>query len=161
MPTPDLHVELSEVAAAQLCDLVPAMRLLKDEAQARRDTHLLDCLTACVLAAPTPSPDPNPDPTPNPDPDPDPDPNPNPSQARRAIEEVLVADPRSVHWRQQRATEEFGFCIDTLNVVCTFAAGTATVTKVHHLHLADRMSSHMSSGSGSGAPQEAAPVSGP
>tara|TARA_B100000780_G_scaffold41994_1_gene26091 strand:- start:122 stop:463 length:342 start_codon:yes stop_codon:yes gene_type:complete len=91
----------------------------------------------------------------------DPDPNPNPSQARRAIEEVLVADPRSVHWRQQRATEEFGFCIDTLNVVCTFAEGTATVTKVHHLHLADRMSSHMSSGSGSGAPPEAAPVSGP
>ena len=49
MPTPDLHVELSEVAAAQLCDLVPAMRLLKDEAQARRDTHLLDCLTACSI----------------------------------------------------------------------------------------------------------------
>ena len=36
---------------------------------------------------------------------------------------------------------------------------TLTVTKVHHLHLADRMSSHMSGGSGSGAPQEAAPVS--
>ena len=96
---------------------------------------------------------------------PDPDANPNPGQARRAIEEVLVADPRSVHWRQQRATEEFGFCIDTLNVVCTFAEGTATVTKVHHLHLADRMSSHMSSGSSAPHPQEATrdeatPVSG-
>ena len=118
-------------------------------------TCLLACLLAHFLAAPTPSPDPspdpNPDPNPDPDPDPDPDPNSNPSQARRAIEEVLVADPRSVHWRQQRAAEEFGFCIDTLNVVCTFAEGTATVTRVHHLHLADRMSSHMSSGSGSGA----------
>jgi hypothetical protein len=118
-------------------------------------TCLLACLLAHFLAAPTPPPDPtphpHPDPNPDPDPDPDPDPNPNPSQARRAIEEVLVADPRSVHWRQQRAAEEFGFCIDTLNVVCTFAEGTATVTRVHHLHLADRMSSHMSSGSGSGA----------
>ena len=87
---------------------------------------------------------------------PDPDASLNPGQARRAIEEVLVADPRSVHWRQQRATEEFGFCIDTLNVVCTFAEGTATVTKVHHLHLADRMSSHMS-GSSAPHPQEATP----
>ena len=69
------------------------------------------------------------------------------AQARRAIEEVLVADPRSTHWRQQRASEEFGFCLDTLNVVCSFADGVATVTRVHHLHLSDR--SHMS-----GAPSE-------
>ena len=33
MPTPDLHVELSAAAAAELRDLMPAMRLLKDEAQ--------------------------------------------------------------------------------------------------------------------------------
>ena len=50
MPTPDLQVELSEVAAAQLRDLLPAMRLLKDEAQARRATHLLACLLACSLS---------------------------------------------------------------------------------------------------------------
>jgi len=108
MPTPDLRVKLSDAAAAQLHELVPAMRLLRDE-----------------------------------------------EQARRAIEEVLVADPRSVHWRQQRASEEFGFCLDTLNIVCTFAEGTATVTKVHHLHLSDR--SHMS-GSSSSAPPDAVPV---
>ena len=106
LPTPDLEVVLTAEAAAQLRDLVPAMRLLRDEAQ-----------------------------------------------ARRAIEEVLVADPRSVHWRQQRATEEYGFCLDTLNVVCTFGEGVATVTRVHHLHLSDR--SHMS---GQPSEQDAGPA---
>ena len=106
MPTPDLRVVVSDEAAAQLRALLPAMRLLRDEAQ-----------------------------------------------ARRAIEEVLVADPRSVHWRQQRASEEYGFCIDTLNVVCRFDDGVATVISVHHLHLSAR--SHMADGEGGAA---AAPV---
>ena len=46
---------------------------------------------------------------------------------------MLVADPRSVHWRQQRARLEYGFSIDTLNVVCRFDGGVATVTHIKHV----------------------------
>ena len=59
-------------------------------------------------------------------------------QARRAISEVLIADPRSVHWRQHRASLEYGFSIDTLNVVCRFDGGVATVTHIQHVDACDR-----------------------
>ena len=51
-------------------------------------------------------------------------------QARQALCEVLAGDPRSVHWRQKRGDEEYGFSIDTLNVIATFAQGVATVERV-------------------------------
>ena len=60
------------------------------------------------------------------------------ARARAAITEVLVADPRSVHWRQQRSELEYGFSIDTLNVVCRFDGGVATVTHVQHVDACDR-----------------------
>ena len=60
------------------------------------------------------------------------------ARARAAITEVLVADPRSVHWRQQRAELEYGFSIDTLNVVCRFDGGVATVTHIQHVDACDR-----------------------
>lgn len=59
-------------------------------------------------------------------------------QARRAVGEVLAADPRSVHWRQSRSELEYGFSIDTLNVVCRFEAGVAHIVSVQRLHLSDR-----------------------
>lgn len=52
------------------------------------------------------------------------------AQARQALCEVLAGDPRSVHWRQKRANEEYGFSIDTLNVIATFSEGVATVERV-------------------------------
>ena len=60
------------------------------------------------------------------------------ARARAAITEVLVADPRSVHWRQQRSELEYGFSIDTLNVVCRFDGGVATVTHIQHVDACDR-----------------------
>ena len=59
-------------------------------------------------------------------------------QARAAISEVLIADPRSVHWRQHRGSLEYGFSIDSLNVVCEFEGNTATVAQVQHIDLCDR-----------------------
>jgi len=50
----------------------------------------------------------------------------------------LVADPRSIHWRQARGGMEYGFSIDWMNVVCVFEDGVATVGSVQHLRLSDR-----------------------
>lgn len=90
-PTPDLDVEFTPSAEAQLQALAPSLRLLKDVAQ-----------------------------------------------ARAALSEILAGDPRSVHWRQQRQDVEYGFSIDCLNVVVTFAGGRAIVNQVQHLDLCDR-----------------------
>ena len=59
-------------------------------------------------------------------------------QARRAITEVLTGDPRSVHWRQNRAGVMYGFSIDALNVECHFEGQSVTVTQVQHIDLCDR-----------------------
>ena len=67
------------------------------------------------------------------------------AQARAALAEVLAADPRSVHWRQQRADVDYGLSLDCLNAVVTFADGVATVTQVQHIDLCDR--SHATAGS--------------
>lgn len=63
---------------------------------------------------------------------------PSAAQARAALGEILAADPRSVHWRKSRQSVEYGFSIDTLNVVVRFDEGVATVTQVQHLELCDR-----------------------
>lgn len=61
------------------------------------------------------------------------------ARARAALTEILVGDPRSVHWRKQRSDVEYGFSIDCLNVVVSFATeGLARVTQVQHLDLCDR-----------------------
>ena len=52
--------------------------------------------------------------------------------------EILQADPRSVHWRQNRAALEYGFSLDTLNAVCRFDGTSAIVTQVQHVDLCDR-----------------------
>lgn len=63
----------------------------------------------------------------------------NADRAKAAITEILVGDPRSVHWRKQRSDVEYGFSIDCLNVVVSFAVnGVASVTQVQHLDLCDR-----------------------
>jgi len=80
--------------------------------------------------------------------------------ARTAIEEVLIADPRSVHWRQNRAGLDYGFSIDTLNVVCHFEGDGVSVTQVQHIDLCDR--SHVAGEAAvplpQSAPTEAAPA---
>ena len=43
-----------------------------------------------------------------------------------------------MHWRQQRSELEYGFSIDTLNVVCRFDGGVATVTHIQHVDACDR-----------------------
>ena len=100
MPTPDLKVEFTPEADAQLEALAPSLRLLK---------------TA--------------------------------ERARAALIEILQADPRSVHWRQNRADLEYGFSLDTLNAVVRFLdGGVARVTQVQHVALCDR--SHLGGGGG-------------
>jgi tRNA-Thr(GGU) m(6)t(6)A37 methyltransferase TsaA len=91
LPTPDLEVQWTAQAAAELRALLPHLSLLPSE-----------------------------------------------EHARSAVNEVLAADPRSIHWRQARTAMEFGFSIDTINVVCTFENGVATINSVQHLHLCDR-----------------------
>jgi len=91
LPTPDLEVRWTALAAAELRALLPHLSLLPSE-----------------------------------------------ELARSAVTEVLAADPRSIHWRQARTAMEFGFSIDTINVVCTFENGVATINAVQHLHLCDR-----------------------
>jgi len=59
-------------------------------------------------------------------------------QARAALVEVLSADPRSVHWKQRRGDVDYGFSLDCLNAVVSFADGTATVTQIHHIDMCDR-----------------------
>ena len=68
-------------------------------------------------------------------------------QARAAVSEVLMADPRSIHWRQSRSAMEYGFSIDMINVVCTFEDGLALIKTVQDVRLCDR--SHVPSASGS------------
>ena len=41
-------------------------------------------------------------------------------EIKKVIEEVLVQDPRSNHIKTNLKDEEFGFCVDNVNVICTF-----------------------------------------
>ena len=52
--------------------------------------------------------------------------------------QVLQADPRSVHWRQQRTGLEYGFSLDSLNAVVRFDGCEAHVIQVQHIDLCDR-----------------------
>ena len=54
-------------------------------------------------------------------------------ETHRRTQEIL-----SVKNRQQRSELEYGFSIDTLNVVCRFDGGVATVTHVQHVDACDR-----------------------
>jgi len=38
----------------------------------------------------------------------------------KAIEEVLLQDPRSIHLKESWSDQPYGFCIDCLNVICKF-----------------------------------------
>jgi len=37
-----------------------------------------------------------------------------------AIQEILILDPRSTFFRKKNALDVYGFCIDNLNILCTF-----------------------------------------
>ncbi|KAL1496230.1 hypothetical protein AB1Y20_016193 [Prymnesium parvum] len=90
-PTPELSVDFTAAALAQLRALAPSLRLLRGE-----------------------------------------------EQAKQAITEVLGGDPRSVHWRQHRTDLQYGFSIDTLNVVSRFEGTNVIVEQVQHIDLCDR-----------------------
>jgi len=49
-------------------------------------------------------------------------------EVKKAIEEVLTQDPRSVYWKKKCVEETYGFCIDVLNVLCMFDDETKVVT---------------------------------
>jgi tRNA-Thr(GGU) m(6)t(6)A37 methyltransferase TsaA len=74
------------------------------------------------------------------------------AQARKALTEVLTADPRSVHWRQNRGHLQYGLSLDCLNAVVEFAHGEAVVTQVQHIDQCDR--SHCDGAAGTRAPPD-------
>ena len=68
--------------------------------------------------------------------------------------EVLAADPRSVHWRHQRSELEYGFSLDSLNVVVRFYGGVASVTQVQHIDQCDRSHAGGKASGSAGTPED-------
>jgi len=54
----------------------------------------------------------------------------NAAQAKKALAEVLAGDPRSVYWRQRCGDKNYGLTLDTVNAICVFEEGVATVIKI-------------------------------
>ena len=61
----------------------------------------------------------------------------NSSEARRAIADILLADPRSSYRRKSCIDRLYYFTVDTIHVTCWFDGSIAEVVKVQHISECD------------------------